>query len=224
MRKCERGWAQHPVICPTRKINLMISAGQRQQQLTRHPRDERACEPRRMGRKHHAEQHPSRLAEDGSLLRMTPKPLHAEGLCRLYKSPLGPRSHSYPRMRIFARVGGDERIRKTSHDEDDYFGRIADGAGCDLRTGVGGYHCRECGASCPCFGQRDRDARLRCGGAGDRRAECAPLSRRTESQRLRKSVRSTMNSRASASSCHFRTRPRIPQAPIAAINSEISTL
>ena len=117
------------------------------------------------------------------LLRQNPR--RPEVLCRLYKSPLEPRSHSYPPMRIFIGVGGDERRRKTSHDEDDYVGRIDDGAGCDLRTGVGGYRRSGCVASCPRIGQPDGNARVRCGGASDGGAQCAPLSRRTESERLR---------------------------------------
>jgi hypothetical protein len=275
----KRGWTQYRVICPigqTHWCSILRCAHflARSKDVVQRG----ACG------------HPSRRAEGGAHLTGERNCVHpgmtaplsrqfpqcSEVLCRLYKSPLEPRSHSYPPTRIFLTIRGAREIRKTSHDEDDYFGRIDDGAGCDLRTGIGRHHRAECTASCPCSGEPDGNARLRCGGgdAGDSGAQCAPLSRRTESQRLRRCRRhelalerddfssnrhlaltvdlkhalrtagahfsglgfiSSMISSENRwplfrimlcreSSCHLRTRPRIPHAPIAAVNSEISTL
>jgi hypothetical protein len=83
-----------------------------------------------------------------------------------------------------------ETARKQSHDEKSRFCRIVNDAGCDLRTGACG-HGRTEGAV---LAQSDRPlspasgTRLQCFRSGDRdangRAQCAPLSWRTEIELL----------------------------------------
>src|SRR5258708_16822873 len=90
----------------------------------------------------------------------------------------------------FLAIGDSNTVRKLSHDEKSRFSRVDHDAGYDLRTGVGGHGRTES----PLLARNDRPLgpadgkslqRVRAGdGDADGRAQYAPLSRRTEIQRL----------------------------------------
>src|SRR5258708_11841449 len=101
-----------------------------------------------------------------------------------------PGSHSYAAMGIFRRSGILTQLRKLRHDEKSRFSRIDHDAGYDLRTGACGHGRTESAI----LARSDRPlrpsggTRLQCyrsaNGDTDDGAQCAPLSWRTEIQRL----------------------------------------
>src|SRR5882762_6725610 len=87
-------------------------------------------------------------------------------------------------------TGNSGTTRKKSHDEKSRFSRIDNDADCDLRTGVCGHRITERAVLVRCdrlFGPASGQ-RLQCfrsgNGRTDGRAQCVPLSWRTEIERL----------------------------------------